>query len=81
MTDKIEKDLLNVRYAGSSLYETFRKERFVDKMIRLSETIHRNKVNNYQSIHTDQTTAAVTGKKVHVKECVQAQKIVGLARV
>ncbi len=50
MTDDIRKDVMNIEDTGSHLYADFRKQRFVDKSQRLSDTIHRNSVKTFKSI-------------------------------
>ena len=40
MTDDIRNQLLNTEKIGKVAYESLRKERFCEKTVRLSETIH-----------------------------------------
>ena len=53
----------------------------MNKTARLSDTIHRNKISNFKSIHTDNSTNVKAGKQTQLKECMKAQKIIDLARV
>ena len=80
MSDAIRKDILHIEKTGSELYTKFRKERYIDKSVRLSEPIHRNNLKTFKSIHVKEKTLA-KGKKVITKDIAQAQKIIDLVQV
>ena len=65
MTDEIREALLNVRKIGLELYKSFRKERFIEKKKKISDTIHRRNLKTFASIHTQK--AATTGKRKRQK--------------
>ena len=80
MTEEIRKDLSHVQKIRSDLYSTFREERFIKRMKRLSDTIYRNNLKTFTSIRTEKK-AIKSKKKEKKKESVQAQKLMELARV
>ena len=51
MSDDIRSQLLLVMEIRTKAYETLRKERFVEKSVRLSSTIHRTNLKTFLSIH------------------------------
>ena len=51
MPDDIRSQLLSVMEIGTKAYETLRKERFVEKSVRFSSTIHRTNLKTFLSIH------------------------------
>ncbi|KAJ8039008.1 hypothetical protein HOLleu_16589 [Holothuria leucospilota] len=50
MSDDIRSQLLSVMEIGTKAYETLRKERFVEKSVRFSSTIHRTNLKTFLSI-------------------------------
>ena len=79
MTSEIRHDLLSVQEKGLELYTAYHRERFVERSKRLSDTIHRTNIKNFQSIHS-QKKADQTSKKGQKKEFSQVQKVLDLAR-
>jgi hypothetical protein len=79
MSDEIRFSILSYQKTGQDLYDTFRKERFVQKSKRLADTIHRTNLKTFKSIHAQKRPDAK--KKDQKKESAEAQKIVDLARV
>ena len=54
MPDDIRSQLLSVIEIGTKAYETLRKERFVEKSVRFSSTIHRTNLKTFLGIHKDE---------------------------
>ena len=50
MSDDIRSQLLSVMDIGTKPYETLRKERFVEKSLRFSSTIHPTNIETFRSI-------------------------------
>ena len=65
MSDDIRSQLLSVKEIGTKAYETLRKERFVEKSVRLSSTIHRTNLKTFLSIHKSkkESKGKSSGKK------------------
>jgi hypothetical protein len=80
MTEDIRNSLLNIHKVSKELYATFRRERYIDKSKRISDTITRNKFKNFKTIHTDVQAKSVK-KNDQKKDFAQAQKLIDLARV
>ena len=80
MTEDIRKDLLEIKTKSSQVYEKYRLERYIDKSTAICDTIHRNKIKTFSSIHQDKGRK-VSAKKTLAKESSQAQKCIELARV
>ena len=51
MPDDIRSQLLSGMETGTKAYEALRKERFVEKSVRVSSTIHRTNLKTFLSIH------------------------------
>ena len=51
MPDDIRNQLLSVMEIETKAYETLRKERFVEKSVRFSSTIHWTNLKTFLSIH------------------------------
>lgn len=51
MSDEIRSQLLSVIEIGTKAYETMRKERFVEKSVRFSSTLHRTNLKTFLSLH------------------------------
>ena len=49
MSDEIRSQLLSVMEIGTKAYEALRKERFVEKSVRFSSTIHRTNLKTFLS--------------------------------
>ena len=82
LPNDISQDLKNVFQIGTALYKDFRIKRFLDKTEKLSDTIHRRNLKNFNTTHSQQAKQkkADTAKKTK-KDIVQAQKLIDLARV
>ncbi len=79
MSDDIRAQLLNVLLIGADSYQKLRQERFVNKSVRLSDTIHRTNLKTFQSAHP-LSKSKTTGLKHQIKESSFAQRIMELAR-
>ena len=82
LPNDISQDLKNVFQIGTALYKDFRIKRFLDKTEKLSDTIHRRNLKNFNTTHSQQAKQkkADTAKKSK-KDIFQAQKLIDLARV
>ena len=78
MTEEIRSQILSVKEIGAKKYSEFRRERFVMKSKRLSDTIHRTNLKTFNSIRTDKSQ---TPKKTAKKKYAYAQKVLDIARV
>lgn len=63
MTEEIRKQLLNVLDIGSEKYSNHRRERYVEKTVRIASTTHRTNLKTFTSINIAQKT------KDGTKEC------------
>jgi len=79
MSDDIRSSLLSVIDIGTKAYETLRKERFVEKSVRFSSTIHRTNLKTFLSIRKPekQSKGKSSGKK---KEDAQMRRSIEVAR-
>ena len=79
MSDDIRSQLLSVMEIGTKAYETLRKERFVEKSVRFSSTIHRTNLKAFLSIHKHEkeNKGKSSGKK---KEDAQIRRSTEIAR-
>ena len=80
MTDGIRQSLLNMKSTGTELYTQFRKDRYIQKIVKISATIHRYRLKTFKDINGEEKTAAAKKKDVK-KELSEAQKLIDLARV
>ena len=64
----ISMDLINIFEIGESLYTDFCKKRFIQKSEKLSETIHRKKVNHKISSKTSKKNDLGCVRQYNVKE-------------
>lgn len=69
--------LLQVFTIGNEAYETFRKDRFIDKKANISDTIHRTNLPPINSILTEKQTVKTKTPK---KKQAMAQRTIQLAR-
>ena len=53
MPENIREQLLNVERIGSVAYNKLRRERYIDKAVRLSNTIHRTNLKTFTAVHKD----------------------------
>ena len=79
MSDDIRDQLLSVMDIGTKAYETLRKERFVEKSVRFSSTIHRTNLRTFINLHkpAKEKTGKSTGEK---KEDRQMKRSIEIAR-
>ena len=69
MTDNIRKDMLNAFKKREERYLEFKRERLVEKTIRISSTIHRLNLNTMKAIHIkQQKTARSAIRKMNIAE-------------
>lgn len=78
MDENIRKQLLHVEGTGSAAYEKLRRERFIDKTVRFSETIHRTNLQTFASIHKPKVSkkSSLSSKKKDG----QMQRVLEVAR-
>ena len=81
MPEGIRNDLLDVLENGERIYHQFRKNRFLEKNEKISDTIHRNNITTFVSIKENQGKAKKVKEKTLKKDMVNAQKLIDLARV
>ena len=81
MPEGIRNDLLDVLKNGERIYHQFRKNRFLEKNEKISDTIHRNNIKTFVSIKENQGKAKKVKEKTSKKDMVNAQKLIDLARV
>ena len=79
MSDDIRSQLLSVKEIGKNTYETLRRERFLEKSVRFSSTIHQTNLKSFLTIHKPEKENTVTssGKK---KEDAQMRRSIEVAR-
>ena len=80
MTDDIRTQLLQVKDIGSAAYNMFRKQRLVEKTLRLSSTIHGTNLQTFMSIHKTKKDGKAKGTLVTQKERSNRQHLVEVAR-
>ena len=69
MSDEIRNDLLNIFRKGEEKYLAFRKERLVEKTIRISSTIHRTNMKTMKDNHNKkQKTIKSTVREMNIAE-------------
>ena len=56
MSEDIRNNMLKVTDIGKELYTSFRRERYIEKSKRLSDTIHRTKLKTCKMLHIETTT-------------------------
>lgn len=80
VTNEIKESLLNMYDAGKKLYAEFRRERFVEKSKKLTDTIHRHNMKSFKNLHSNMKPEDIkrTDPK---KELAKAQKVIDIARV
>ena len=81
MPEGIRNDLLDVLENGERIYHQFRKNRFLEKNEKISDTIHRNNIKAFVSIKENQGKAKKVKEKTMKKDMANAQKLIDLARV
>ena len=79
VSDDIRSQLLSVKEIGTKAYETLKKERFVEKSVRLSSTIHRTNLKTFLSMHKseEESKGKSSGKK---KEDAQMRHTIEVTR-
>ena len=79
LSDDIRSHLLSVVDIGTKAYETLRKERFVEKSVRFSSTIHHTNLKTFLNIHkTEKENKVMT--PVKKKEDAEMRRSVEFAR-
>ncbi len=69
MTEDIRNDVLNAFVRGKEKYLSFRPTRFIQKSIRLSESIHRTNLKTMDAIrHKSQKTIKKTVREMNIVE-------------
>jgi hypothetical protein len=53
MSENIREQLLNVERIGNDAYKKHRRERYIEKTVRLSDTIHRTNLKTFAAIRKD----------------------------
>ncbi|KAG1696934.1 Alpha-N-acetylgalactosaminidase [Nymphon striatum] len=80
MTGEIRKQLLGVNEIGTAAYEKFRRERFVEKSVRLSSTIHRTNLKTFLSIKEKTNTKEKGGKALNTRKQSHQHRAIEIAR-
>ena len=79
--EDVRNDLLSVFQTGGDLYVEFRKNRFIERKEKVSDTIHRKNLKTFNTrVHQAKPTKAKADKDSK-KDIVKAQKTIDLARV
>ena len=63
MSEDIRIQLLNVEKIGNDAFQKYRIERHIEKTVRLSGAIHRNKLKTFSTIRTDKESVQQKGKR------------------
>ena len=80
MSSEIRDNLLKFETNSSTLYETFRTERFVTKKRSIFDTIHRKNLKTFKSMKSEKRTNQAKDKGSK-KQLAETQKIFDIARV
>ena len=80
VSDDIRSHLLSVVDIGTKAYETLRKERFVEKSVRFSSTIHHTNLKTFLNIHKTEKENKVKTPVKKKKEDAEMRRSVEFAR-
>ena len=80
MSEDIREQLLNVERIGNDTYEKLRRERYIEKTVRLSDTIHRTNLKTFAAIHKN--SFPHKGKaKLNKREDAQMKRTLEIAKI
>ena len=74
------KSTKEVEAIGTAAYETLRKERFIEKSVRIFQTIHRTNLKTFVSIQDSSKGKEATGKSQTLREDKHRQRVIEIAR-
>ena len=79
MPESISSQLLKVKEIGNDNYQKLRRERFIEKVVQLSDTIHRTNLKSFSTIHEKSVQLKKTAK-VNKKEEAHMKRVLEIAK-